>query len=212
MKYQIEEISKQIKIEKTITKILKTILLALLIILLIINLMMLYQTTVKHEEIPRIGNISVFNIVSQSMTPTINVNDLIIIKKCPQEQIKEGDIITYKKKDKSIVTHRVQNVKVENGQNIYTTKGDNNSVEDEEEISYSQVYGKYILKVKGIGKFAQEVQKNNGLITIAIILIIFVILKNGSDKKKEERKKIREKYDIKKKRDEYNKQNKTQKK
>ena len=91
MKYQIEEISKQIKIEKTITKILKTILLALLIILLIINLMMLYQTTVKHEEIPRIGNISVFNIVSQSMTPTINVNDLIKANNLLNTTIKVGD-------------------------------------------------------------------------------------------------------------------------
>ena len=62
-----------------------------------------------------------------------------------------------------------------------------------------------MVKIKTIGKFVEELQKNNGLISVALIIIIFVILKNGNDKKKETRKKIREKYDIKKKRDEYNK-------
>lgn len=206
MKYQVEKISKQIKIEKTIGKILKTILLALLGMLLIINLTMLYQTNIKHEEIPRVGNISVFNIVSKSMEPTINVNDLIVIQKCTEEEIQKGDIITYEKEDGTIVTHRIVKISEEEGQNVYTTKGDNNAVEDDEKISHEQVQGKYLFKIKGAGKFAQKLQENNGFITVALFIIIFVILKNGNDKKKETRKRLREKYDIKKKRDEYNKQ------
>lgn len=205
MKYQVEKISKQIKIEKTIGKIFKTITLALLGMLLIINLIMLYQTNIKHAEIPRIGNISVFNIVSESMEKAINVNDLIVIKKCSEDEIQKGDIITYKKEDGSIVTHRIVKINKENGQNVYTTKGDNNEVEDDEKIKHEQVHGKYLFKIKGIGKFAQDLQKNNVLISVVLIIIIFVILKNGNDKKKETRKKVREKYDIKKKRDEYNK-------
>lgn len=205
MKYQVEKISKQIKIEKTIGKIFKTIILALLGMLLIINLIMLYQTNIKHTEIPRIGNISIFNIVSESMEKAINVNDLIVIKKCSEDEIQKGDIITYKKEDGSIVTHRIVKINKENGKNVYTTKGDNNEVEDNEKIKYEQVHGKYLFKIKGAGKFAQELQKNNGLISIILIIVIFIILKNGNDKKKETRKKVREKYDIKKKRDEYNK-------
>lgn len=206
MKYQVEEISKQIKIEKTIRKILKTTLLAFLGILLIINLTMLYQTKVKHEEIPRIGGISVFNIVSKSMEKTINVNDLIVIQKCPEEKMQKGDIITYKKQDGTIVTHRIIGITKENGHNVYTTKGDNNEIEDDEIIKHEQVHGKYLFKIKGAGKFAQKLQENNGLVTVGLIIIIFIILKNGKDKKRETRKRLREKYDIKKKRDEYNKQ------
>ena len=205
MKYEIEEISKQIKVEKTIKKIFKTIVLAVLGMLLIINLIMLYQTNINPDEIPHIGCYSVFNIISESMEQTINVNDLIIIKKCSQDEIKNKDIITYKKKDGTIVTHRIIKITNENGQNVYTTKGDNNQVEDEEKIKHEQVQGKYIFKIKGAGNFVEELQKNNGLISVALALIIFVILKNGKDKKKETRKKIREKYDIKKRRDEYNK-------
>ena len=208
MKYEVEEISKQIKIEKTISRILKTILLALLGMLLIINLGMLYQTNIKHEEIPGIWNISVFNIVSKSMEPTIKVNDLIVIHKCTEEEIQKGDIITYKREDGSVVTHRIVMISKEDGQNLYTTKGDSNEVEDDEQIKYEQVHGKYLFKIKGAGKFAQKLQENNGLITVALIIMIFIILKNGKDKKKETRKRLREKYDIKKKRDEYNMKNK----
>lgn len=205
MKYEIEEISKQIKIEKTIRKIFKTIILVLLGMLLIINLTMLYQTKIKHEEIPRIGNISIFNIVSESMEQTIKVNDLVVIKKCTEEEIKKGDIITYKKEDGTIVTHRIIRITKEEGQNLYTTKGDNNEVEDAEKIKHEQVQGKYLFKIQGFGKFAQKLQENNGLISVGLTIIIFVMVKNGNDKKKETRKRIREKYDIKKKRDEYNK-------
>ena len=204
MKYQIEKISKQIKIEKTIGKIFKTIILVFLVMLLIVNLMMLYQKNIKSEEIPRFWDVSVFNIVSGSMETTINVNDVIVIKKIAQDELEKGDIITYKKQDGTIVTHRIVAIHKEN-ENIYTTKGDNNDVEDEEKIKYSQVHGKYLFKIKGMGNFVEELQKNNGLISVALIIIIFVIIKNGNDKKKEHRKTIREKYDIKKKRDEYNK-------
>ena len=208
MKYQIEEISKQIKIEKRIKKTIKTIMLAVLITLLISNIIMFYQTNIKHEEIPQVAGISVFNIVSESMEPTIKVNDLIVIRKCKESEIKNEDIITYKKDDGTVVTHRVIRKKNENGELVYITKGDNNPVEDNGVVKYSQVHGKYVFKIKGVGRFVEKLQKNNGLISVAIAVIIFGILKNGRDKKKENRKITREKYDIKKKRDEYNAKNK----
>lgn len=208
MKYQIEEISKQIKIEKTIKKIIKTIMLAILITLLISNIIMFYQTNIKHTEIPQVAGISVFNIVSGSMEPTININDLIVIKKCKESEIENEDIITYKKDNGTVVTHRVISKNKENGEIVYVTKGDNNPVEDNGVVKYSQVHGKYLFKIKGIGGFVEKLQKNNGLISVAIAIIIFVILKNGRDKKKETRKIAREKYDIKKKREEYNIKNK----
>ena len=208
MEYQVEKISKQIKIEKTIKKIFKIFLLAFLAILLIINLVMLYKQKIKKEEIPSIWNISVFNIVSESMEPTINKNDLIVIKKSKEAEMQKGDIITYKKQDGTIVSHRILRINKENGHNVYTTKGDNNDIEDEEKIKHSQVHGKYLFKINGAGEFSQELQKNNGLISVALVLLIFVIIKNSNDKKKETRKRIREKYDIKKKRDEYTEQRK----
>lgn len=182
--------------------------LVLLITLLISNIIMFYQTNIKHAEIPQVAGISVFNIVSESMEPTINVNDLIIIKKCKESEIENEDIITYKKDEGTVVTHRVIRKNKENDETVYITKGDNNPVEDNGVVKYSQVHGKYLFKIKGVGRFVEKLQKNNGVISVAIAVMIFVILKNERDKKKETRKIIREKYDIKKKRDEYNIKNK----
>jgi len=205
LKYQVDKITRQIKIEKTIKKILKTITLAILGLLLIINLAMFYQTNKNPSEIPYVGNIAIFNVISESMEPEINVNDLIVIQKCEETKIKKRDIITYKKQDGSIVTHRIEKIVKGEGQTLYITKGDNNPVEDVEEIKYEQIKGKYLFKISGVGKLAQKIQENNGLISIILIILIFIILKNGNDRKKEKRKRVREKYDIKKKRDEYNK-------
>lgn len=204
MKYQVEKISKQIKIEKVIKKFLKTILFAFLIMLLIINIIMMYQTYIKKATIPSVCGISFFNIVSDSMEPKINVNDLIIIQKCQEADLKKQDIITYQKEDGSIVTHRIIKINEIDGKKYYTTKGDNNESEDQEQIQCEQIHGKYLFKINGMGRFAQKLQKNNGLISVILIIIIFIILKNSSDKKKETRKKIREKYEIKKLRDSYN--------
>ena len=166
---------------------------------------MLYQTNVKNEEIPRIGDFSVFNIVSESMEATINVNDLIIIKKCEEVELKVGDIITFKTAEQTIVTHKIVKINKEAEQNVYITRGDNNKINDPDPVKYEQVHAKYIFKIRGAGKFAERLQENNGLISVALIVIIFIILKNSKDKKRETRKRKREKYDIKKKRDEYNK-------
>ena len=205
MEYQVEKITKQIKIEKAIGKIFKTIILVFLIMLLIINLGMLYQKNVKNEEIPRIGDFSVFNIISESMKPTIEVNDLIIIKKCKQEELKIGDIINFKTPEETVVTQKIVKISKEDGKKVYITKGDNNKIEDSDPVEYEQIHGKYVFKISGAGRFAERLQENNGLISVALTIIIFIIIKNGNDKKKENRKRTREKYDIKKKRDEYNK-------
>lgn len=204
MEYQVEKITRQIKIEKIIHRLLKFIILVILGILLTISLIMFYKTNVSKEEIPYFGEYAIYNIVSESMEPQINVNDLIIIEKCEESELKVKDVITYKRQDGSIITHRIIQVNnFENKPKEYTTKGDNNETEDKEKIEYAQIYGKYLFRVKGAGKIAETIQENNGIMSVALIILIFITLKNGTDRKKEERKKVREKYDIKKKRDKY---------
>lgn len=83
-------------------------------------------------------------IVSESMLPSIEVGDCLIIKKTNFEDLKEGDIIAYEKKlDKKaiVVVHRIIDI---NGNEIIT-KGDNNQKPDEP-IVKSQLVGKIIHK------------------------------------------------------------------
>lgn len=201
MKYEVERLTKKINKEKTIKAGVKVIIITILTMLLIVNLTMLYEHKRAPNEIVSFVGISIFNIISDSMKPTIDENDVIIIKQSTIDEIDEGDIVTFKKQDGTIVTHRIiKKIDSEDGRK-YITKGDNNYYEDKEPIEYSQIYGKYIFRIRKIGTLVEELQNKNGIISAMIIVLIIVILKNSNDKKKERRKMIRQKYEIKKKRE-----------
>ena len=82
--------------------------------------------------------ISILEISSNSMNPTLYKGDKIIIKK--QEEYEEGDIITYISKENNCITHRI----VKKYENVFIKKGDNNNIEDNEQIKKEQILGKVI--------------------------------------------------------------------
>lgn len=78
-----------------------------------------------------------FTVISGSMQPTINVGDIVLIKK--QDNYFVNDIVTYKNDD-NYITHRVVGI---NGFNM-VTKGDYNNTLDDP-IYVSDVVGKVVL-------------------------------------------------------------------
>ena len=89
-------------------------------------------------------------IATASMYPEIAIGDIVIVKKCSINDLKEEDIIEYQIEDQNIV-HRVK--EIENDGNIFkiTTKGDNNTQEDAEPVFEEQLKGKVIFKIKYLG-------------------------------------------------------------
>ena len=82
--------------------------------------------------------ITILNVVSDSMKPTIEKGDKIVVKK--QDSYEVGDIITYISNDENLITHRV----MKKYENVFITKGDNNNTEDEERVEQDQIIGKVI--------------------------------------------------------------------
>ena len=82
--------------------------------------------------------ITILNVVSDSMKPTIEKGDKIVVKK--QDSYEVGDIITYISNDENLITHRV----MKKYGNVFITKGDNNNTEDEERVEQDQIIGKVI--------------------------------------------------------------------
>ena len=78
------------------------------------------------------------------------VGDIVILKKCPANEVNEGDIIQYQKGSVTII-HRVLSKYYEKDKIFFITKGDNNRSEDPEPVSESQVLGKQIFSVKYLG-------------------------------------------------------------
>ena len=196
MEYNIEKITSNISHKKIIKRIIKYIILAILMILFIINIILSF------EENTHIFGIHIFNIISESMEPTLEKNDIVIVQKCKELQLHKGDIITFLQ-DEKIISHRILNIVKENGITKYETKGDNNKIADSNKVEFKQIYGKVVFKIKNVGQIVNYIQNIRGFINIIILAIIIYIFVSLRDKQKNNRKIKRKKYEIKKIRDNY---------
>jgi signal peptidase len=95
--------------------------------------------------------IMLYNIISQSMEPNINVYDVVVDKSIKDiKEIKENDVITFISKSpisyNYIITHRIIDVYETEYGVAFLTKGDNNKLADEALVYEDQILGKMILK------------------------------------------------------------------
>ena len=192
MKYDIDSIKKRKNINNRIKKIV-----FIFIIIMLYNITLLYISYIDKFETPSFYIYEAYMIETTSMEPTLNVNDVIIIKRCKEENLKKGDIITYKINGE-IITHRIVEIVQEEitGTNQYITKGDNNNVEDEDYVLFSDIEGKMIMKIPKLGSIVSFMK--NGIIIILIILIFLIIYLNRVEMKEKsearrEKKRIEDK-------------------
>lgn len=77
-------------------------------------------------QIPHIFGYYLFSIESGSMSPTLEVGDIIVSKKpSSTDDLSVGTIVTYYNTDRQIVTHRITDIIVDDSGTIaYQTKGD----------------------------------------------------------------------------------------
>lgn len=127
---------------KIALKIIKGIITAFLVIVL---LLVIFQK-VTHNKLA-LGNIYIFQVASESMTPEYEIGDVIVVKKTDASELKVGDDVTYLGKKSNlaglIITHRIIETRVDGSKHYFTTKGTANEVEDPE-ISENDIYGKVI--------------------------------------------------------------------
>ena len=86
-------------------------------------------------------------ILTGSMEPSLYPGDIAIMRKVKPENIKDGDVIQYFRRNIFII-HRVIDID-EDGE--FQTKGDNNSAPDSELVGVGQVRGKMIGTVPKLG-------------------------------------------------------------
>ena len=107
-----------------------------------------YRLDVKYNKISKIF---ILSIGSESMTPKINMGDVVLIDKgINKNKIKVGDVIAFKYEG-NIIVHRVVSLSMKNNNKIYKTKGDNNKDFDAWVISNDDLVGKAELRFRYIG-------------------------------------------------------------
>ena len=127
---------------------------------------------------PKFG---LYTIISGSMTPNINVYDVVVdIRVDNPEDIEIGDVITFYSDDPQVgggtITHRVISiVKDENGEYSYQTKGDYNLIEDESLVEFEDIVGKVALRIPQLGRVQFFLASSMGWLTIIMAIALLVI-------------------------------------
>lgn len=114
-----------------------------------------------------------FIVLTGSMSPTIEVGDLVIVKDINPEDINVDDVITFSSTSSdNITTHRVKEV-LNDGQDIsYVTQGDANNVEDPMPVESDVLLGKVNKVIPSVGTILLWIQKNIMKILAGFIAII----------------------------------------
>ena len=127
---------------------------------------------------PKFG---LYTIISGSMTPNINVYDVVVdVRVDNPEDIEIGDVITFYSDDPQVgggtITHRVISiVKAENGEYSYQTKGDFNLIEDENLVAFDDIVGKVALKIPQLGRVQFFLASSMGWLTIIMLIVLLII-------------------------------------
>ena len=111
------------------------------IIILLVVIISLVAGLFKHQMVA---------IASDSMVPIYSRGDAIIFEKYKNQELEDGEIIVFKKRN-ILIAHRVIKVTESSGKQYFYTKGDANKSPDNEYVSQEEVVGVVKRVVKYIG-------------------------------------------------------------
>lgn len=190
MKYDLESINKRKENVKIAKKVIEVI-----AIILVYNIILIIASSANKMNFINIFGYKSYIIKTNSMEPTININDVIITKKVEKDEIKTGDVITFMQNGE-VITHRITQI---DANSEYTTKGDNNNIEDTFKIDYENIEGKHVLTIPYLGKVVQALDNKIVFLIITLIVLIFMLITIQNQEKRENRREKKEIEDRKRK-------------
>lgn len=124
---------------------------------------------------------SMYTIVSPSMTPNINVYDIVIDKKVEDfSELKVGDVITFISTSSisngMTITHRIVDIIETNEGTKYKTKGDNNLTADYSLVTQDKIIGKVKFRIPQLGRIQFFLSSKGGWLIIILIPALIIIL------------------------------------
>ena len=148
-------------------------------------LLVVLAALVAYISIPAFGNQALI-VRSGSMKPAIGVGDLVVVRAkqilnspatIPIPKYKTGDIVAFKTgNDKTLVTHRIALVKIENDKIFYQTKGDGNKQADKLLVPEEQIVGAKFLTLPKVGRIVAFTKSNIGFPLLVIFPAVLVII------------------------------------
>ncbi|MFK9091956.1 signal peptidase I [Bacillus salipaludis] len=124
------------------------------------------------EKFPSIFGYKPLTILSNSMKPTFNAGDVVLINVKKDPHVNE--VVTYKQTDGTLITHRIIEEVNKEGKTFFKTKGDNNNVADDRVVSRSTIIGVEQLVIPNAGYIARFVTGPIGFFLIIVIPLLIV--------------------------------------
>ncbi len=142
----------------------------------------------RGEELPTVFGFAFATVSTGSMSPAIEIGDMIVIKSCGSYS--EGDVITYyDASSDAYITHRITGEQ-DGG---FTTKGDYNNTEDSGVVAYEDIVGKVVLVLGGAGTVVAFMQTPIGIICVvgglACLWIVYKLVQLLLECRKEKKQK-----------------------
>lgn len=98
----------------------------------------------------KIAGFHSYAIKTESMLPTLKVDDMIYAFPVAFESLSVGDVISYATEDGSVITHRI--TEINDVAQTVITQGDSNKYPDIAAVSESEIIGKVFFKLPQLGK------------------------------------------------------------
>jgi len=195
-------------------KAISIIIVVILLPVLFVNSVILIDSLIHPDEVPSFFGWKPFIILSGSMESEIMPGDIAIVKEVDTKSLKVGDVIAFKNDD-LVITHRIKEIKTQDGKTKYITKGDNNNTNDFDAVTPDQVEGIYVLRIPNLGNLAIFIQTPIGMLvglSIPLILLILLHKKESMDSKKELKEKANKEKEMEEELNKLRKQNEELKK
>lgn len=129
---------------------------------------------------PKLLDYYFFNVVSDSMSPLIKVDDVILVKASDGSDVKKGDIISYHAEVGEMagkdITHKVikDPVKREDGIIVIETQGIKPGALVDPPITNDQVIGKYVMKLSVLSFIYKVFRQWYGLLIFLAVIMALV--------------------------------------
>lgn len=138
----------------------------------VLTILVLFMLALATSFLPLPGNFKAFVVQSGSMEPTVKTGSLVFVK--PSKTYAIGDIINIKD-GKSSITHRVVSKKIENGIEVFETKGDANEEADAQLVPQDRIFGKMFWGLPYIGYPVGYAKTQKGFLFLVIIPCVIII-------------------------------------
>lgn len=143
--------------------------------ILVVNVTLIVKSYVNPNQVPDFMGYKPFIVLSGSMEPEIMTGDMVLVKNTDAGNLQKGDVIAFKSGE-AVVTHRIIEVKTENGEVSYVTQGDANDSPDQTSVKPADVEGIYKNRIPGAGNVAMFMQTTTGMILFVVCPLLLFIL------------------------------------